>query len=93
MFLAIAGALVLVIVISFYRVVFGPTLLDRMLAGGLIGTTNIALIAVLGFIYGRPDMFVDLTIAYALLNFIGSVAIARYLEAQGRPQGKPQGER
>jgi multicomponent Na+:H+ antiporter subunit F len=85
MFLAVAGALVVVIVASFYRVVVGPTLFDRMLAGGLIGTTNIALIAVLGFIYGRPDMFVDLTIAYALLNFVGLVAIARYLESQGRP--------
>jgi multicomponent Na+:H+ antiporter subunit F len=84
MFLAVAGALVVVIVASFYRVVVGPTLFDRMLAGGLIGTTNIALIAVLGFIYGRPDMFVDLTIAYALLNFVGLVAIARYLESQGR---------
>ena len=82
MLLAVAGSLVLVIVIAFYRLLAGPTLFDRMLAGGFIGTTNIAVIAVLGFIYGRPDMFVDLTIAYALLNFIGLAAIARYLEAQ-----------
>jgi multicomponent Na+:H+ antiporter subunit F len=84
MFVTLALAMVAVTAVTFYRVVVGPTLFDRMLAASVIGTTNIAIIAVVGFIYERPDMFVDLAIAYAMLNFISTVAIARYLESQGR---------
>lgn len=82
MFVAVALAMLIVTAVSIYRVIVGPTLFDRMLAASVIGTTNIAIIAVVGFIFERPDMFVDLAIAYALLNFIGTVAIARYLESQ-----------
>ena len=83
MFVAAALTMVVVTAVNLYRVVVGPTLFDRMLAASVIGTTNIAIIAVVGFIFERPEMFVDLAIAYALLNFIGTVAIARYLELQG----------
>ena len=84
MFVAVAVAMLIITGVNLYRVVVGPTLFDRMLAASVIGTTNIGIIAVVGFIFERPDMFVDLAIAYALLNFIGTVAIARYLESQGR---------
>lgn len=84
MFVPVALVLLGVTIVNFYRVIVGPTLYDRMLAAGVIGTTNIVLIAVVGFIFERPDMFVDLAIAYAMLNFIGTAAIARYLESQGR---------
>ena len=80
--MAVALVLLGVTAVNFYRVIVGPTLYDRMLAASVIGTTNIVLIAVVGFIFERPDMFVDLAIAYALLNFIGTAAIARYLESQ-----------
>ena len=86
MFVAMAVTLMGLTIVNFYRVIAGPTLFDRMLAASVIGTTNIVLIAVVGFIFERPEMFVDLALAYALLNFIGTVAIARYLESQGKRQ-------
>ncbi len=63
-----------------YRTVKGPTLYDRIIAAGLIGTNGVLVLALLGFVYGRVDMFIDLAIAYALLNFIGTVAVGKYLE-------------
>jgi multicomponent Na+:H+ antiporter subunit F len=38
------------------------------------------LILVIGLVFDRLDMFIDITIAYAILNFIGNIAIAKYLE-------------
>lgn len=68
------------LVIPFYRVAVGPTVYDRILGSGVIGTKTIVLISLVGFIFDRFDMFVDIVLAYALLNFIGVVAIAKYLE-------------
>ena len=51
-----------------------------MLAAGAIGTFSIVLLAMIGYLFDRPDMFVDLALTYALLNFIGTVAVAKYLE-------------
>lgn len=72
--------LALALVLPFYRVAVGPTVYDRILGAGVIGTKTIVLISLVGFIFGRFDMFVDIVLAYALLNFIGVVAIAKYLE-------------
>jgi multicomponent Na+:H+ antiporter subunit F len=67
---------------NFYRVMVGPTIFDRLLGVGATGTNAVLLLALLGFIYGRPDGFLDLAITYAILNFIGVVAVARYVETQ-----------
>lgn len=78
-----AAALTVVIVISgaaFYRIVVGRTVYDRLLAAGAVGTNAIVLLALTGFVFERPDMFIDLAISYALLNFIGTVAVGKYLE-------------
>jgi multicomponent Na+:H+ antiporter subunit F len=81
----VAAAIVIVVLsaISLYRVVAGSSVFDRVLAAGAIGTNAIALLALTGFIFERPDMFVDMAIAYGLLNFIGTVAITKYLEREG----------
>lgn len=82
-----AGAiLAVVIVIPFYRVVKGPTVFDRLLGASTIGTKTMVLICIIGFEFQRIDMFVDITLAYAILNFIGMIAIAKYFETQ-RPKG------
>lgn len=65
---------------SLYRVARGPTVFDRAIGAGLIGTNVILMLTLTGFVYGRPEMFVDLALAYAMLNFIGVVALARYFE-------------
>ena len=66
--------------ISLYRVVVGPTIFDRIIAAGLVGTNGFILLVFIGFIYGRIDMFVDIAIAYALLNFIMTIVFSKYLE-------------
>ncbi|RCK76519.1 MAG: Multisubunit Na+/H+ antiporter, MnhF subunit [Ignavibacteriae bacterium] len=73
-------ALAIAIIIPFYRVAVGPTVYDRILGSGVIGTKTIVLISLVGYLFNRFDMFVDIVLAYALLNFIGVIAIAKYLE-------------
>lgn len=72
--------LAIAIIIPFYRVATGPTVYDRILGASVIGTKTIVLISLVGYLFERFDMFVDIVLAYALLNFIGVVAIAKYLE-------------
>lgn len=64
-----------------YRVLVGPTVLDRLLGVNVIGTKTIVVLALVGFIYQRPGMFLDIALAYALINFIATIAVLRYLEA------------
>ena len=66
-----------------YRVLSGPTVFDRMLGLNGISTKVILLLLVIGTANDRVDMFVDIALGYALLNLVGSLAIAKYLEHQG----------
>ncbi len=79
-FLIIAIYLVLILSLPIYRVIKGPTVFDRIIAAGLIGTNTTMLLAVIGFGFERIEMFIDLAIVYALLNFIGTIAASKYLE-------------
>lgn len=63
-----------------YRAVVGPTSIDRMIGVNIIGTKTTILLLLIGLFFHRLDMFIDLALTYALLNFIGSVAAARLLE-------------
>ena len=78
-FLYYALILTIIIFIPLYRVVKGPTIFDRMLGAGAIGTKTMVLILTIGMIFNRLDMFVDITLAYAVLNFISTIAIAKFL--------------
>ena len=76
-----------------YRVILGPTALDRVMAVNVIGTKTIVLLALIGFIYGRPEMFLDIALVYALINFIATIAVLRYLEGLARrrlERGEPE---
>ena len=64
--------------IVFVRIIKGPTVIDRLVGVNVIGTKAMILIIFFGVIYHRLDMFVDIAIAYALLNFITSVIVAKY---------------
>ena len=59
------------------RAAAGPTVFDRILALNMFGTKTVLLIAVIGFATGRPD-FLDLGLVYALMNFIGVIAVLRF---------------
>jgi len=82
-FLYLTVIVTIIIFIPFYRVLAGPTLYDRLLAAGSIGTKTTVLILFIGMVFNRLDMFIDITMAYAILNFIGTVAIAKYLNSRG----------
>ena len=79
MFAVAAAAVLVCMVLAMLRAALGPTAYDRVLALNNIGTKTVVLIAVLGFVNGRPD-FLDLALAYALINFIGTIAVLKYIE-------------
>ncbi len=74
---------VVALLLPFYRVVIGPTVFDRMMGVGVIGTKTVVLVCLVGFAYGRIDMFIDIAISYAMLNYIGTVVVAKYLDNSG----------
>ena len=63
-----------------YRAIFGPTVIDRILGVNLIGTKTTIMIIIIGTLYKQVEMFVDIALAYALLNFIASLAAARFFQ-------------
>ena len=70
--------LCLMMLISLYRAAFGPTVLDRLIGVNAIGSKTVILLVLIGLIYDRVDMFVDIAMAYAMLNFIAVLATSRY---------------
>jgi len=77
-FLIIGLSLLAFMVPVLWRVMVGPTTIDRIMAVNIIGTKAAVLLVVIGAIFGRVEMFVDFALAYALLNFLGSLAAAKY---------------
>ena len=74
--------LALTMLLSLYRLLRGPTIWDRLSGLGLVGTKTIVLLLLLGRISGREDIFVDITLSYTLISFIGSLALAKYFEGK-----------
>jgi multicomponent Na+:H+ antiporter subunit F len=75
------------------RVMLGPTVFDRVLAGNSVGTCAILLLALYGFLTERPE-FLDIAITYGLLNVISTIAILKFfrygsLAEPGEPEAKP----
>jgi len=75
----VAIALLVTLAMVLTRALLGPTVFDRILAVNVVGTKIVLLIAVLGFATGRPE-FLDIALVYALINFIGVIAILRFVE-------------
>ena len=84
-FLVVLMVLSLLILVYLYRVIQGPTVFDRVLGLNGISTKAIILVVVIGTVYDRVDMFVDISTGYALLNLVGAFAIAKFLEQRGAP--------
>ena len=79
-FLSSGIFLAIVMVLSLYRAVFGPTVLDRLIGMNAIGSKTTALLILIGLLYQRVDMFVDISLAYAMLNFLAILAASRYFQ-------------
>lgn len=80
---AFAIVLLLAAVGSLVRVVRGPTLWDRLSGVALIAAKTLILLVVAGQLSGRPEMFTDIALAYALIGFLGALVVAKYFEASG----------
>ena len=77
-FIAIGVALCLLMLLVLHRTIHGPTVIDRIMGVNVLGTKTTILLVIIGTIYHRVDMFVDIALAYALLNFIVTIAASRY---------------
>lgn len=77
-FLYTALSLCFLMLFSLYRAIFGPSVLDRLIGVNAIGSKTVILLLLIGFLYGRVEMFIDIALAYAFLNFIAVLAASRY---------------
>lgn len=82
-FLYLSLTLGLLVFLCLYRVVFGPGIFNRLIGVSVIGTKTLTLLVLIGFIYKRIDMFVDISLVYALLNFIVTIAASKYFLRKG----------
>ena len=78
-FSAAALAILVTISLALARAFIGPTVYDRILAVNMVGTKTVLLIAVIAVISGRTDIL-DIALMYALINFVGVVAVLKYVE-------------
>ena len=79
MFILATFALLISIILVLLRLYFSQTLFDRVLALNAFGTIAVLLIGVVGFLSERPD-FLDIALLYALINFVGTVAVLKYFK-------------
>ena len=94
MYYVVALALVVTMALALARAVLGPTVYDRVLSVNMFGTKTVLLLSVIAFLYGRPD-FLDLALAYALINFIGVLAVLEFFRTRAgrREQEQEEGAR
>ena len=81
MYYAVTVALLVTMALALIRASLGPTVYDRVLAVNMFGTKTVLLVSVIAFLAGRPD-FLDLALAYALINFIGILAVLEFFRGR-----------
>ncbi len=79
MFVAATAGILVSMALALLRALLGPTVYDRVLAVNTFGTKTVLLIAAIGFLTERPE-FLDLALVYALINFIGTIAVLKFFE-------------
>ena len=78
MFAAAAIAILVALALVIVRAIKGPSVFDRVLAGNAVGSLSIMMLAVFGFLTGRPE-FLDIGLTYGLLNLIGTLAVLKFV--------------
>ena len=91
MFAGASTAILVTMALALVRAIKGPTIYDRILAVNAFGTLTVVLIAVHGFLAGRPE-FLDIALVYALINFIATIAVTKYVKFShlGHPLGEDE---
>ena len=92
MFYVATISIMISFILVLIRLFLGPTLYDRVLALNAFGTLAVLMISVVGFLFGRPD-FLDIALLYALLNFIGTIAILKFFRYKEIGDKKALGSR
>lgn len=77
MYVTAALTLLVTMAMALVRLFLGPSVYDRIMAVNMFGTKMVLLISIMGFLSGRPD-FLDIALVYALINFIGMIAIVKF---------------
>jgi multicomponent Na+:H+ antiporter subunit F len=89
MFVAATIAVSITMVLILIRAVMGPTLYDRVLSVNSFGTVTVLMLGLIGFLTGRPD-FLDIALLYALINFVGTIAILKFFRYQDLGLSSPK---
>ncbi|HDZ89239.1 MAG: pH regulation protein F [Deltaproteobacteria bacterium] len=82
-FLIMGIGMCLLVMLCLFRVIYGPTILNRAAGISAVGTKTLIILLIIGVVHRRVEMFVDISMVYALLNFIGCLVLAKYLERTG----------
>jgi multicomponent Na+:H+ antiporter subunit F len=80
--LVLAFVIGVLTITAVFGVARGPTVIDRLLSSSFGAVSSGVLLMLIGFIFGRPELFIDIGLSYALLAFLFPLAFARYLEAR-----------
>lgn len=83
MYYLVTIATLVTMALALTRAIMGPSVYDRVLAVNMIGTKTVLLLSVIAFLFGRPD-FLDLALAYALINFIGVLAVLEFFRSRAK---------
>jgi len=83
MYTVVSIAILMTMVLALVRALMGPSVYDRVLAVNVFGTKTVLLLSVTAFLYGRPD-FLDLALAYALINMVGILAVLEFFQNRSR---------
>jgi multicomponent Na+:H+ antiporter subunit F len=89
MYTVVSLAILVTMVLALLRALRGPTVYDRVLAVNMFGTKTALLLSVIAFLFGRPG-FLDLALAYALINLVGILAVLEFF--QNRPRGEGEAD-
>lgn len=86
-YLVVSVAILLTMGLAMARATLGPSVYDRVLAANVFGTKTVLLLAVIAFLYGRPD-FLDLALTYALINFVGILAVLKFFQSRSQTEAR-----
>ncbi len=81
MYAVVSLAILITMVLALILALRGPTVYDRVLAVNMFGTKTVLLLSVIAFLFGRPD-FLDLALAYALINLVGVLAVLEFIQTK-----------
>jgi len=86
MFITVSIVILVAIAVGLVRAFRGPTLYDRVMAANMIGTLTVLMVAVLGFMTGRPE-FLDIALVYVLISFVSTIAVLRVVTIRNSATG------